>query len=193
MPRFQTVKYKCLEFLCNKIVRGDKWIIHCKDYHRVKFNRDDEVKRHIVEVKHGDGPWQKTRTLADVHKQKTESSASSTKDEHETSTVTVTQVSQVVTQDIVKLAAELSSVDPLSKMCDPAPGATPAPCKTELSGSSAEDQNESTFVAALDSSCELPSRRTIVRDLLPRLFESTKNEIRSTLDNGQRRSHDAHN
>ena len=78
-------------------------------------------------------------------------------------------------------------------MSDPAPGAPPAQCKTELSGSSAGDQNESTFVAALDPSFELPSRRTIVRDLLPRLFESTKDEIRSTLDNGQRRSHDAHN
>ena len=66
-------------------------------------------------VKHGDGPWQKTRTHADIHKQKTESHASSTKDEQEASTVTVTQVSQVVTQDIVKLAAESSSLDPCLK------------------------------------------------------------------------------
>ena len=37
----------------------------------------------------------------------------------------------------------------LPKMCDPAPGAPQAPCKTELSGSSAGYQNESTFIAAL--------------------------------------------
>jgi hypothetical protein len=118
MPKFQTVtyKYKCLEFLCNKIIRGDKWTAHCKNCHIVKFNTGEEVKRHIVEVIHGDGPWQKTGKPVEVLTQKSESSAesaSSAKDKQETSTVTATQVvAQIeLAQDLVEVAAESSSLD----------------------------------------------------------------------------------
>lgn len=63
MPRQlkQSVKYKCLEVMCNTVHRQDKWQEHCRKKHAYKFKNNLKINYRVVEVKTGDGPWQKVK------------------------------------------------------------------------------------------------------------------------------------
>ena len=61
-------------------------------------------------------------------------------------------------------------------MCDPAPRAPPAPCKTELSGSSAGDQNESTVITeTADDLCN-STKNCIAREMSETLLLDNEND-----------------
>lgn len=52
MPKKQKqFKYKCLEVLCNAIVRHDKWHEHCKKKHPYHVKQKLDVKYKIVQFK----------------------------------------------------------------------------------------------------------------------------------------------
>jgi len=60
MPRLLKTeyKYKCCELACGFIIRGDKWLAHCKAQHGYKDAHGGEIKRRIMAVKRGGGAWQ---------------------------------------------------------------------------------------------------------------------------------------
>lgn len=58
MPKKQKLlKYKCLENLCNAIVRKDKWQEHCKKKHLYKFYNKLDIKYKIIEMKQDGEGW----------------------------------------------------------------------------------------------------------------------------------------
>jgi hypothetical protein len=50
-------KFKCGELACGKLIRGDKWMSHCKGDHGYKHSRGDTIKKSIVAVKEDGGSW----------------------------------------------------------------------------------------------------------------------------------------
>lgn len=38
-------KYRCDELACRKIIRGDKWLLHCKSEHGFKVATGIEIKK----------------------------------------------------------------------------------------------------------------------------------------------------
>ena len=61
-------------------------------------------------------------------------------------------------------------------MCDPAPAAPPAPCKTELYGSSAGDQNESNVsMEAVDDDLCIQTEKCIAREMSETLLLDSEN------------------
>jgi hypothetical protein len=59
MPTCKTqYKYKCCELACGKTIRGDKWNCHCKKEHGYKLKAGHEIRRKLIAVKEGNGPWQ---------------------------------------------------------------------------------------------------------------------------------------
>ena len=57
VPLKRNYKYKCLETCCTAVVDDKKWHRHCQTKHRYKTASHMVVKRTIVEVRVGKGPW----------------------------------------------------------------------------------------------------------------------------------------
>ncbi|ESN91394.1 hypothetical protein HELRODRAFT_165424 [Helobdella robusta] len=59
MPRDQKFfcKYKCLQPGCRKIIRQDKWSLHCRKDHGYMHARGEDIKKDIVPVKDIYGKW----------------------------------------------------------------------------------------------------------------------------------------
>lgn len=57
VPLKRNYKYKCLETCCTAVVDDKKWHRHCQRKHRYKTASHMVVKRTIVEVRVGKGPW----------------------------------------------------------------------------------------------------------------------------------------
>ena len=87
MPRKQNVvvKYKCLELCCGKIVREDKWLQHCKNFHGFKTKRNEDIKRKPIEYKIDGGKWIAYGSKSDLHGDSTTAASA---------TVTVAEVSE---------------------------------------------------------------------------------------------------
>lgn len=51
-------KYRCDELACRKIIRGDKWLLHCKSEHGFKVATSIEIKKHIISVRKNGGAWE---------------------------------------------------------------------------------------------------------------------------------------
>jgi len=50
-------RYQCREVACRKLIRGEKWLVHCKSDHGYKFARGSEIQKITVAVRSSGGNW----------------------------------------------------------------------------------------------------------------------------------------